>query len=105
MAAKYAEFYARGEGAQTFVAGTGALSPNTSLDTEALGYPVLKDISGYLKKNISEDYQTWFIGSFETDFIAVTQQLLVTGEINADKFVDQVEKIADATQIKYHCDS
>lgn len=94
MAAKYAEFYARGEGAQTFVAGTGALSPNTNLNTEALGYPVLKDISGYLKNNISEDYQTWFVGSFEQDLIAVTQQLLVTGEINAAKFVELVEKVA-----------
>lgn len=95
MAAEYAEFYARGEGAQTFVAGTGALSPNTALNSAALGYPVLKDIGGYLKKNISEDYQTWFIGSFEQDLIAVTQQLLVTGEINADKFVDQAQKVAD----------
>lgn len=96
MGAKYAEFYARGEGAQAFVAGTGALSPNTSLDTEALGYPILKDIGGYLKKNISEDYQTWFIGSFENDLIAVTQQLLITGEINADKFVTEAQKVADS---------
>jgi hypothetical protein len=94
MAAKYAEFYARGEGAQTFVKGTGALSPNTTLDTSALGYPILKDISGYLKKNISEDYQTMFIGSFEDEVIAATQQLLITGEINPDKFANQVEKIA-----------
>jgi ABC-type glycerol-3-phosphate transport system substrate-binding protein len=94
LAEKYAEFYARGEGAQTFVAGTGALSPNTTLDAEALGYPVLKDISSYLKKNISEDYQTWFVGSFEDDLIAVTQRLLITGEINPDKFVEQVEKVA-----------
>lgn len=94
MAVKYAEFYARGEGAQTFVADTGALSPNTTLNVEALGYPVLKEINGYLKKNISEDYQTMFIGSFENDLIAVTQQLLVTGEINPEKFVEKVEKIA-----------
>ncbi len=94
LAEKYAEFYARGEGAQTFVAGTGGLSPNTSLDTAALGYPVLKDISGYLKKNISEDYQTWFIGSFEDDFNAVSQKLLITGEITPDKFVQEVEKVA-----------
>ncbi|HEX3046197.1 MAG TPA: extracellular solute-binding protein, partial [Bacillota bacterium] len=94
MGEKYAEFYARGEGAQTFVAGTGALSPNTTLDAQALGYPVLKDISGYLKKNISEDYQTWFIGAFETDLIAVTQQLLISGEINPDKYVQEVEKVA-----------
>lgn len=94
MAVKYAEFYARGEGAQKFVSGTGALSPNTSLDITALGYPVLKDISGYLNKNISEDFLTMFIGSFEDDFIAANQQLLVTGEINADKYVQQMEKIA-----------
>ncbi len=94
MAAKYAEFYARGEGAQTFVAATGALSPNTSLDSASLGYPILKEISGYLKKGISEDYQTMFVGAFETELIAVTQQLLITDEINADKFVEQVEKVA-----------
>jgi ABC-type glycerol-3-phosphate transport system substrate-binding protein len=94
MAEKYAEFYARGEGAQTFVAGTGALSPNTSLDTTALGYPVLKDINGYLKKNTSEDFLTMFIGAFEDEFIAANQQLLITGEINADKYVQQMDKIA-----------
>lgn len=94
MGAKYAEFYARGEGAETFVSGTGALSPNTSLNVETLGYPVLKEINGYLKKNISEDYQTWFNGSFEQDLIAVMQQLLVTEEIKADQFVQQVQKVA-----------
>jgi ABC-type glycerol-3-phosphate transport system substrate-binding protein len=94
MAAKYAEFYARGEGAQAFVAGTGALSPNTSLDTAALGYPVLKEIGSYLKKNISEDYQTMFVGSFEDEVVAATQQLLITGEIKSDKYVEQIEKIA-----------
>lgn len=94
LGAKYAEFYARGEGAETFIAGTGALSPNTSLNIATLGYPVLKEINGYLKKNISEDYQTWFNGSFEQDLIAVTQQLLVTGEIDAEQYVQQVQKIA-----------
>ncbi|HBF39079.1 MAG TPA: ABC transporter substrate-binding protein [Firmicutes bacterium] len=94
MAEKYAEFYARGEGAQTLVAGTGALSPNTSLNVEALGYPVLKDISGYLKKNVSEDFLTMFIGAYEDDFIAANQQLLITGELNPDKYVQQMDKIA-----------
>jgi ABC-type glycerol-3-phosphate transport system substrate-binding protein len=94
MAEKYAEFYARGEGAQTFVAGTGALSPNISLDITSLGYPVLKDINGYLKKNTSEDFLTMFIGAFEDEFIAVNQQLLITGEINAEKYVQQMDKIA-----------
>lgn len=94
MAAKYATFYARGEGLQTFVAGTGALSPNTSLDSAALGYPVLKDIAGYLKKGISEDYQTMYVGAFEDEMIAATQQLLITGEITPAKFVEKVEQIA-----------
>jgi ABC-type glycerol-3-phosphate transport system substrate-binding protein len=94
LAEKFAEFYARGEGAQTFVAETGALSPNTSLDTEALGYPVLKDINAALKKNTSEDFLTMFIGAFEDEFIAANQQLLITGEINPDKYVQQMEKIA-----------
>ncbi|MGE5604584.1 MAG: ABC transporter substrate-binding protein [Bacteroidota bacterium] len=94
MGAKYAEFYARGEGAQTFVAGTGALSPNTTLNAEALGYPVLKDISGYLKKGISEDFLTMYIGAFEDEFIAANQQLLITGEINVTKYAEQMDKIA-----------
>ncbi len=95
MAAKYAEFYGRGEGAMVFVRETGAFSPNTRLDTKALGYPVLDEINKYLKdENISEDYQTMFISAFEDAMIATSQQLLITEEINVDKFVEQVEKIA-----------
>lgn len=95
LAVKYAEFYARGEGAMVFVEETGAFSPNTSLDTKVLGYPVLAEINNYLKdENISEDYQTMFISAFEDAMIAVSQQLLITGEIDVDKFVEQVEKIA-----------
>ncbi len=95
LAEKYCEFYARGIGAQTFVEGTGALSPNITLDIEALGYPVLKDINSYLAKNISEDFMTMFTGSFENDFIALNQQLLITGEINVDKYVELVQKLAE----------
>ncbi|HHT47861.1 MAG TPA: extracellular solute-binding protein [Firmicutes bacterium] len=95
LAVKYAEFYARGEGAMVFVEETGAFSPNTRLDTKVLGYPVLAEINNYLKdENISEDYQTMFVSAFEDAMIAVSQQLLITEEINVDKFVEQVEKIA-----------
>lgn len=95
LAEKYAECYTRGEGAAIFSNMTGALSPNTKLNVESLGYPVLKVVAGYLKKNVSEDYVTMFTGSFEDDMRAVQQQLIVTGEINVDKFVDQMQKVAD----------
>lgn len=95
IAVKYAEFYARGEGAMVFVEETGAFSPNTSLDSKVLGYPVLDEINKYLTdEHISEDYQTMFFSAFEDAMIATCQQLLITEEIDVDKFVEQVEKIA-----------
>ena len=95
IAVKYAEFYARGEGAMVFVEETGAFSPNTSLDSKVLGYPVLDEINKYLTdEHISEDYQTMFFSAFEDAMIATCQQLLITEEIGVDKFVEQVEKIA-----------
>jgi raffinose/stachyose/melibiose transport system substrate-binding protein len=95
LAEKYAEFYSRGQGAVIFVSETGALSPNTSLNTAQLGYPILKDISACLKNNVSTDYSSVFTGSFEDDMRATQQQFIITGELNVEKFVEQMQKVAD----------
>ena len=78
-----------------FVEETGAFLSKYPFGYESARIPGVSEINNYLKdENISEDYQTMFVSAFEDAMIAASQQLLITGEINVDKFVEQVEKIA-----------
>ncbi len=92
LAAAYVKFVTTGEGAKTYAAATGALSPNTAAGGSDNSYPLLKVIQGYLK-NGAKDYIPLFYNGYEDDANRLCDQAFVTGQISVDQFIDEYQKL------------
>jgi len=92
LAAAYVKFVTTGQGAKTYAAATGALSPNTSTGGSDGGYPALKVIQGYLKTG-AKDYIPLFYNGYEDDANRLCDQAFVTGQLSVDQFIDEYQKL------------
>jgi raffinose/stachyose/melibiose transport system substrate-binding protein len=96
LAAAYIKFVTTGQGAKTYAAATGALSPNTSTGGSDGGsdggYPALKVIQGYLKTG-AKDYIPLFYNGYEDDANRLCDQVFVTGQLSVDQFIDEYQKL------------
>jgi ABC-type glycerol-3-phosphate transport system substrate-binding protein len=92
LAADYVKFVTTGEGAKTYAAATGALSPNTAAGGSDDAYPVLKVIQGYLKTG-AKDYIPLFYNGYEDDANRLCDQLFITKEINVSQFINAYQKL------------
>ncbi len=92
LAADYVKFVTTGEGAKTYSAATGALSPNTAAAGGATSYPVLKVIQGYLK-NGQKDYIAMGYNGYEDDSNRLCDQAFVTGALSIDDFIAAYQKL------------
>ena len=92
LAAAYVKFVTTGEGAKTYSAATGALSPNTAAAGGATTYPVLKVIQGYLK-NGQKDYIPLGYNGYEDDANRLCDRAFVTGELSIDDFIAAYQKL------------
>lgn len=93
LAAAYVKFATTGEGAKIYAAATGALSPNTAAAGSDAGYPVLKDIQGYLKSGIAKDYPPLFYNGYEDESNRLCDQYFVTGGLTIDQFLAEYQKL------------
>jgi ABC-type glycerol-3-phosphate transport system substrate-binding protein len=94
LAAAYVKFVATGQGAKTYAAATGALSPNTAASGGANDYPVLKTIQGFLKSS-QKDYIPLFYNGYEDDSNRLLDQVFVTKELSVDEFIKEYQALVD----------
>lgn len=92
LAAAYVKFVSTGEGAKTYAAATGSLSPNTAAGGGASAYPVLKVIQNYLKSG-QKDYIPLGYNGYEDDANRLCDRAFVTGEISIDDFIAEYQKL------------
>jgi len=92
LAAAYVKFVSTGDRAKNYASVTGALSPNLAASGGAGAYPVLKSIQGYLK-NSQKDYIPLFYNGYEDDSNRLCDRVFVTGELSADQFVSEYQKL------------
>jgi ABC-type glycerol-3-phosphate transport system substrate-binding protein len=91
-AADYIIHYVSGEAPLEFVNQTGALVPNSQIDYDSLGYPVLSEILDYLQNNAVDDPVAYIPAAANNDLMSYDELLFNAQEISVDEYIKRAQQ-------------
>jgi raffinose/stachyose/melibiose transport system substrate-binding protein len=92
VAAKYITHYVSGKAPLEFVNQTGALVPNSKIDYDSLGYPLLSEILDYLKNNAVDDPVAFIPAAANNDLMSYDELLFNSQEISVDEYIKRAQE-------------
>ncbi|MDA8410258.1 MAG: extracellular solute-binding protein [Treponema sp.] len=91
LAVKLVEAYTRGEGARLFMEKTGAIVPNSGIDTSKFSSKILPTILADMNRDGVMDYSVYVPVSVYNGWVKAAELYIVAKSIGPDEFIKQAE--------------